>query len=179
MRESFFPLHKQQTCSSRTSRLRTLCVHACMLSWFSCVWLCYPMDCSLPGSSVHRILQARIPEWAAILSSRGSTDPGIKPASLKSPALAGGFFTTSTSWEARRCTVYTNYLTKDYRESTECMFVIQLLHTFQTRAKYFGDKSHMSQVLDSHLLLTVILLNALILWCNFSGGINLEQLKIM
>ena len=90
-------------------------------------------------------------------------DSGIKSASLKSPALAGGFFTTSTSWEAQRCTVYTNYLTKDYRESTEYGFVIQLLHTLQTRAKYFGDKSHMSQVLDSHLLLTVILLNALIL----------------
>ena len=28
-------------------------------------------------------------------------DPGIKPASLASPALAGGFFTTSTTWEAR------------------------------------------------------------------------------
>ena len=27
-------------------------------------------------------------------------DPGIKPASPKSPALAGGFFTTSTTWEA-------------------------------------------------------------------------------
>ena len=28
--------------------------------------LCDPMDCSLPGSSVHGILQARIPEWGAI-----------------------------------------------------------------------------------------------------------------
>jgi len=27
-------------------------------------------------------------------------DPGIKPASLMSPALAGGFFTTNTTWEA-------------------------------------------------------------------------------
>ena len=106
-------------------------------------------------------------------------DPGIEPASLKSLALAGGFFTTSTTWEAQRCTIYTNYLTKDYSQSIECMFIIQLLHTFQIWAKYSGDKSHMSQVLDSHLLLTVILLNALILWCNFSSGINLEQLKIM
>ena len=29
----------------------------------SCLTLCDPMDCSLPGSSVHEILQARILEW--------------------------------------------------------------------------------------------------------------------
>ena len=32
-------------------------------------------------------------------SSRGSSDPGIEPESLRSPALAGRFFTTSTTWE--------------------------------------------------------------------------------
>ena len=35
--------------------------------------LCDPVDCSLPGSSVHGILQARILEWVAISSSRGSS----------------------------------------------------------------------------------------------------------
>ena len=39
----------------------------------SCPTLCDPIDCSPPGSSVHRILQARIPEWVAMLSSRGSS----------------------------------------------------------------------------------------------------------
>ena len=34
---------------------------------------CDPMDCSLPGSSVHGILQARILEWVAMSSSRGSS----------------------------------------------------------------------------------------------------------
>ena len=34
-----------------------------------------PIDCSLPGSSVHGILQARIPEWVAMPSSRGSSQP--------------------------------------------------------------------------------------------------------
>ena len=38
----------------------------------SCLTLCDPMDCSLPGSSVHGILQARILEWVAIPFSRGS-----------------------------------------------------------------------------------------------------------
>ena len=39
----------------------------------SCLTLCDPMDCSLPVSSVHRILQARILEWFAMPSSRGSS----------------------------------------------------------------------------------------------------------
>ena len=52
---------------------------------------CNPMDCSPPGFFVHGILQARILEWVAIASSRGSSNPGIE---LASSALAGGFFTT-------------------------------------------------------------------------------------
>ena len=39
----------------------------------SCPILCEPMDCSPPGSSVHGILQARILEWVAISSSKGSS----------------------------------------------------------------------------------------------------------
>ena len=41
----------------------------------SCLTLCDPMDCSLPGSSVHGILHARIMEWVAISFSRGSSWP--------------------------------------------------------------------------------------------------------
>ena len=41
------------------------------------------MDYSLPGSSVHGIIQAKILEWVAILSSRGHLlNPGMEPASL-------------------------------------------------------------------------------------------------
>ena len=40
-----------------------------------CRTLCHPMDRSLPGSSVHRIPQARILEWVAMPSSRGSSQP--------------------------------------------------------------------------------------------------------
>ena len=39
-------------------------------------------------------------EWVAVPFSRGSSDPGIKLASLMSPALAGRFFTASTVGEA-------------------------------------------------------------------------------
>ena len=41
----------------------------------SCLTLCNPVDCSLPGSSIHGILQARILEWVAISFSRGSSRP--------------------------------------------------------------------------------------------------------
>ena len=41
----------------------------------SCVTLCDPMDCSPPGSSVPETLQAQIPEWVVISSSRGSAQP--------------------------------------------------------------------------------------------------------
>jgi len=41
----------------------------------SCSTLVTPMDCSLPGSSVHGILQAKILEWVAISSSRESSQP--------------------------------------------------------------------------------------------------------
>ena len=44
-------------------------------SLFNNVWLCYSMDHSPPGSYVHGILQARIQEWVAMLSSRASSWP--------------------------------------------------------------------------------------------------------
>ena len=54
------------------------------------------MDCSLPGSSVHGILQVRILEWVAIFYSRGSS----QPRDLTSPALAGGSFTSRATRDA-------------------------------------------------------------------------------
>ena len=39
----------------------------------SCPTLCDPMDCSLPGSSIHGIFQARVLEWVAISFSRRSS----------------------------------------------------------------------------------------------------------
>ena len=49
---------------------------------------------------VHEIFQARILEWVACPLPGDLSDSGIKLASLMSPALAGGFFTTTTTWEA-------------------------------------------------------------------------------
>ena len=79
------------------SKIHTECIHVCIAkhhqisililisSFFytisdgkvllaqSYLTLCDPMDCSLPGPSVHKIFQARILEWVAISSSRGSS----------------------------------------------------------------------------------------------------------
>ena len=68
----------------------------------SCPTLCDPMDYSPIGSSDHGILQARILEWVSMPSSGSLPNPRIEPVSCMSPALAGGFFTTSTIWEAHR-----------------------------------------------------------------------------
>ena len=55
-----------------------------------CPTLCHPMDCSLPGSSVHGISQARILEWVAISFYRGSSPPRDQ---TQVSCTAGGFFT--------------------------------------------------------------------------------------
>ena len=102
-------LKKKNTCDIAAIRLKPLPrvspkgvqdvkpQDVCILSQFSHEQLCKPMDYSPPGSSVHGILQARIVKWATMPSSGDFPHPGIKPAS---PPLAGGFFATSTTWEA-------------------------------------------------------------------------------
>ena len=72
----------------------------CVLSHLSCDQLCDSLDCSPPASSIHGILQVRILEWVAMPFSRDLPNPGIKPVTFMSPALAGRFFTTSATWEA-------------------------------------------------------------------------------
>ena len=49
------------------------CVHMHVQSLQSCLTLCDSMDCNLPGSSIHGILHARILEWVAVPSLRGSS----------------------------------------------------------------------------------------------------------
>ena len=58
------------------------------------------MDHSLPGSSVHGILQARILEWVAMLSSRESSWPRDQAHISSVSCIGRGFFTTSATWEA-------------------------------------------------------------------------------
>ena len=76
----------------------TACLHAKSLQ--SCLTFCNTMDYSRLDPSVHGIIQARIQEWAASSYSRESPDPGTELTFPMSPLLAGGFFHTSTTWEA-------------------------------------------------------------------------------
>ena len=59
------------------------CAVLCLVAR-SCLTLCDPMDCSLPGSSVHGILQARILELVVMPFPGDVPNPGIEP---RSPAL--------------------------------------------------------------------------------------------
>ena len=63
----------------------------------SCPTLCDPIDCSLPGSSVHGILQARILKWVVMPSSRGSSRPR---GWIQVSCITGRFFTFWATREA-------------------------------------------------------------------------------
>ena len=67
---------------------------------FNHVWLCDPMDYSLPVSSVHGIFQARVLEWAAISFSRGSFQPRDWTHISCISSIAGRVFYHLTTWEA-------------------------------------------------------------------------------
>ena len=92
---SSFPwFHRTNFSWSMKMEFRLVCAQ-------SCPSLCSPMDCSPPSSSVHGILQERILEWVDIPTQGDLPNPDNKPASLASPALVGGFFTTSSTWDAQ------------------------------------------------------------------------------
>ena len=66
-----------------------------------CLTLCDPMGRSSPGSSVHEDSPGKNAGSVLLCPPPGDLPrPGIKPKFLTSPALAGGFFTTSFTWEA-------------------------------------------------------------------------------
>ena len=67
----------------------------------SCPTLCDPMDCSPPDSSVHGILRQEYWSGLPCPPPGDLPNPEIEPTSLTSPALAGGLFIPSLTWEAR------------------------------------------------------------------------------
>ena len=79
-----------------TFKNKSVCVRACSVTSIVST-LCNPTEHSLPGSSVHEILQVRILEQVAMPSSGDLPYPGIETEPLMSPALAGGFFTISAT----------------------------------------------------------------------------------
>ena len=77
-------------------------MHA-QLFW-SCPTLCDPLDCSLQGSSVHGILQARTVEWVAMPSSRGTSQPRDWTHVSWVSCIGGQVLCHWASWEA--CSYY-------------------------------------------------------------------------
>ena len=95
-----FPSHTPSPCLPHAPGpccLRAFALAHCYLVIKSCPTLLHPMDCSLPGSSVHEI-SLRQEYWSGLpFPSPGDLpNPGIQPMSLESPVLAGGFFTTES-----------------------------------------------------------------------------------
>ena len=82
-------------CSSSNWKLIT---HVCLVAQL-CPTLCNPMDWSPPGSSVHGISQARILEWVAMPSSRGSSWPRDR---TYVSCITGRFFTLWATWGAQK-----------------------------------------------------------------------------
>ena len=87
--------------STREVHTMCVCVYTYIYTYTSmrakslqlCSTLCDPMDCSPPGSSVHRILQAGTLEWVAMPSYRGTFQPRDRIHVFCSYCIAGGFFT--------------------------------------------------------------------------------------
>ena len=87
--------------------------HVCILSRFgSCLTLtdsCYsPVDCSPPASSVHGILQARILEWVATPSFRGSSRPRDRTCISYVSCIGRQVLTTGATWEALHTNTHTH-----------------------------------------------------------------------
>ena len=92
-----------------------MCVCVYMLVTQSCLILCDPIDRSLPGSSVHRILQARILEWVAIPFSRGSS----WPKDWTQVCTAGRFFTI---WATREVPEAKDRISQDPQPPELCNY---------------------------------------------------------
>ena len=106
-----------------------MCIYICVYIYMKvkvlvvqlCPTLCDSMDCSLSGSSVHGIVQARILEWVAIPFSRGCSQPRDQ---TWVSCIAGRFFTIYTQthtyiyilfwilfhYESESCSVVSNFL---------------------------------------------------------------------
>ena len=86
-----FPQQKRAVVYKVTPPSPGDCCCCCRLVNKSCLTLCDPTDCSLPGSSVHGISQTKLLEWVAISFSRGSSQSRDR---THISCLASGFFTT-------------------------------------------------------------------------------------
>ena len=123
-----------------------------ILSHFSCVQLCHPMDCSLPDSSVHGDSPDKTRGGCHALLQGIFLTQGSN-VSLMSSALAGRFFTTSTTWEAGKrieIEIICNY--KIYTYLSKCLLVVDGFNFYPLSSV---------QTLVQHLLYSQLLMGVL------------------
>ena len=78
---------------------------------------CDPLDCSAPGSSVHGILQARILQWVAVFSSRGSSRPRDQTCVSCISCIGRQILYHCTTWEAP----VHGYMIQSYNTLLSCL----------------------------------------------------------
>ena len=111
----------------------------------SCLTLCNPMNCSLPGSSVHGIFRARILEWVAISFSRGSSQPRDRTLVFH---IVGRRFTIWATKEAPRVKWRKSYLSHKFMVRIE-----QNIYWPNIKAAYKMSKYNMRIILNDFILL--------------------------
>ena len=119
-----------------TSLLSCLCM--CDKSLQLCLTLCDSVDSSLPGSSVHGILQARILEGVATSFPRRSSPPRIEPMSVTSPALANWIFTAGATWEDP-CLLYFTRTLQDCILEKICLLLPWLQRWSKSKIALFSE----------------------------------------
>ena len=167
-----------------------------MLIHFSCVQLfvtLWTVACQAPLSM--GILQARILDWVAVSSSRGSSWPKDRTLSLMSPALAGGFFTTSATWEAP-CYLY--FWPTDYKSEsltspslgsiriqetsllTNCQFIAKDIKGYESSASWRCTQGEVpKELLSSWSLGPSTVTHGSILFPQLRHSLNLILLVLM
>ena len=111
----------------------------------SCPTLCDPVDCSLPGFSVHGILQARILEWVTISFSRGSSQPRDW---TQVSCIGGRCFNLWATREAHTQKLYSNTYTQNFIYSSHRFTEAPEAHSYN---KWLNVSMHVCSVLSDSL----------------------------
>ena len=93
----------------------------------SCPTLCDSMDCNPTGSSVSGIFQARVLEWVATSSSRGSSWPRDRTTVSCVSCIGRQILSHWTTWEAPMCKIYTSILKLPTYHVCEISYLIVIL----------------------------------------------------
>ena len=125
----------------------------------SCLTLCDPLDCSLPGSPIHGIFQARILEWVAISFSRGSSWP--RDQTQVSHIVDRCFTVWATNWTIKKAEVWRRFLRileKTSRKTRQSILKINPEYlveglNLKMKLQYFGYLMWRAELLEKTLMM--------------------------